>query len=95
MFGEAGREAFVPLDDKAAGMEILRQILPEFAPMKFATGGIIGNIMSRGSPGSSRPPVNLTFNHYGDISSDVHLQEVLADFKAKLIDEMVNDELYP
>jgi TP901 family phage tail tape measure protein len=42
IFGEAGREALVPLDDKTAGWNILRQILPEFGIQPFAEGGIVG-----------------------------------------------------
>ena len=48
VFGEAGREALVPLDDKAAGKRILAQILPEFGIPAFASGGIVGS-SSRGS----------------------------------------------
>jgi hypothetical protein len=45
--GEAGREAIVPLDDKAAGMRILASILPEFSDQSqpsssSSSGGAIG-----------------------------------------------------
>jgi hypothetical protein len=53
LYGEAGREAFIPLDDKAAGWDILRQILPEFGIQPFAAGGIVGR-------GSSNITINTT-----------------------------------
>jgi hypothetical protein len=43
VFGEAGREAFVPISDKAAGRRILPQVMRELGVRTFATGGIAGS----------------------------------------------------
>lgn len=43
VFGEAGREAFVPISDKAAGRRILPQVMRELGVRAFATGGIVGS----------------------------------------------------
>ena len=50
MVGEAGAEAIIPLDNKAAGWKILSKILPLFGIRPFAEGGIIG--AAEGSTGS-------------------------------------------
>ena len=43
VFGEAGREAFVPISDRAAGRRILPQVMKELGVRTFATGGIAGS----------------------------------------------------
>jgi hypothetical protein len=43
VFGEAGREAFVPISDRAAGRRILPQVMKELGVRTFATGGIVGS----------------------------------------------------
>lgn len=42
VFGEAGREAFVPISDRAAGRRILPQVMRELGVPMFAHGGIVG-----------------------------------------------------
>lgn len=42
VFGEAGREAFVPISDRAAGLRILPQVMRELGVRTFAQGGIVG-----------------------------------------------------
>jgi hypothetical protein len=42
VFGEAGREAFVPISDRAAGLRILPQVMRELGVPMFAQGGITG-----------------------------------------------------
>jgi hypothetical protein len=42
MFGEKGREAFVPISDRAAGLRILPQVMRELGVRQFATGGFTG-----------------------------------------------------
>jgi TP901 family phage tail tape measure protein len=71
VFGESGREAFVPLDDKAAGLKILQQILPEF--------GVVRGVSSVGRGQKSAVPVAVTTNIIvqGDISSDVRFRQIL------------------
>jgi hypothetical protein len=39
VFGEAGREAFVPISDRAAGLRILPQVMQELGVQTFAEGG--------------------------------------------------------
>ncbi len=56
IFGEAGREAFVPISDRAAGLRILPQVMREL--------GIPG--YAKGSAGSSlRPPAGSDLNNFG------------------------------
>jgi TP901 family phage tail tape measure protein len=43
VFGEAGREAFVPISDRSAGLRILPQVMRELGVRTFATGGIVGS----------------------------------------------------
>jgi TP901 family phage tail tape measure protein len=42
LFGEAGREAFVPISDRAAGLRILPRVMSELGVRAFAKGGIVG-----------------------------------------------------
>lgn len=42
VFGEAGREAFVPISDRAAGLRILPQVMRELGVRRFAMGGFAG-----------------------------------------------------
>ena len=49
IFGEAGREAFVPISDRAAGLRILPQVMRELGVAAFATGGIIQSQSISGS----------------------------------------------
>jgi hypothetical protein len=73
IFGEAGREALVPLDNRAAGWDILRQILPEFGIQPFADGGIVG------WGGSS----NITINTTQPSSSDRETLVIVVDMSGK------------
>jgi hypothetical protein len=61
IFGEAGREAFVPIANRAAGLRILPQVMKELGVRPLALGGIVGrsNISA-----SSNQPRNLTVNIY-------------------------------
>jgi hypothetical protein len=43
VFGEAGREAFVPISDRAAGRRILPQVMKELGIRTFASGGFAGH----------------------------------------------------
>lgn len=49
VFGEAGREAFVPISDRAAGLRILPQVMRELGIATFADGGIVQNQSITGS----------------------------------------------
>ncbi len=49
IFGEAGREAFVPISDRAAGLRILPHVMRELGVAAFATGGIIQSQTISGS----------------------------------------------
>ena len=49
MFGEAGREAFVPISDRAAGLRILPRVMQELGVATFAQGGIVQNQSVSGS----------------------------------------------
>lgn len=42
VFGEAGREAFVPISDRAAGLRILPRVMRELGFQQFAKGGFAG-----------------------------------------------------
>jgi len=42
MYGEEGREAFVPIADRAAGLRILPQVMAELGIKRFASGGFSG-----------------------------------------------------
>jgi hypothetical protein len=42
IFGEAGREAAVPISDRAAGLRILPQVMAELGVRRFASGGFSG-----------------------------------------------------
>ena len=49
VFGEAGREAFVPISDRAAGLRILPQVMRELGVAAFADGGIVQSQSITGS----------------------------------------------
>jgi hypothetical protein len=49
VFGEAGREAFVPISDRAAGLRILPQVMRELGIATFADGGIVQSQSITGS----------------------------------------------
>lgn len=49
VFGEAGREAFVPISDRAAGLRILPQVMRELGIATFADGGIVQSQSIAGS----------------------------------------------
>jgi len=51
VFGEAGREAFVPISDRAAGLRILPRVMQELGVATFARGGIVGSGGSSGAIG--------------------------------------------
>ena len=51
IFGEAGREAFVPISDRAAGLRILPRVMQELGVATFARGGIVGSGGSSGAIG--------------------------------------------
>jgi hypothetical protein len=42
IFGESGREAFVPIADRAAGLRILPRVMAELGVRAFARGGLVG-----------------------------------------------------
>jgi hypothetical protein len=50
VFGESGREAFVPISDRAAGLRILPRVMQELGVATFAQGGIVG-------PGGRSSPI--------------------------------------
>jgi hypothetical protein len=88
LFGEAGREAFVPLDDKQAGWNILSQILPEFGIKPFAAGGIVGGV---GLAYSNSPTVNITLHYAPVIPAGLDKDEImdlLQEDHAALIEEI-------
>lgn len=49
VFGEAGREAFVPISDRAAGLRILPRVMQELGVATFAQGGIVQSQSVSGS----------------------------------------------
>lgn len=49
VFGEAGREAFVPISDRAAGLRILPRVMRELGVAAFADGGIVQSQSITGS----------------------------------------------
>lgn len=49
VFGEAGREAFVPISDRRAGLRIIPRVLSELGIPVFAAGAIVGNQSFSGS----------------------------------------------
>jgi hypothetical protein len=69
VFGEAGREAFVPISDRAAGLRILPQVMRELGVRQFAQGGFSGrqSMSTAISPSSinlggitiNNPPANM------------------------------------
>lgn len=42
MFGERGREAYVPIANRAAGLKVLPQVMRELGVSTFADGGVMG-----------------------------------------------------
>lgn len=92
VFGEAGREAFVPLDDKSAGWRILSKILPEFGVRAFAQGGIVGR-----SASIPAPTRNITLNYspiiQGSNLSKSELLDILDQHKNELLSE-AEERLY-
>ena len=79
IFGEAGAEALVPLDNKQAGMKILRQILP-----LFADGGVVGTTSGSGtSPGATDSgTLTATFSLAGLVDMDEHIKDTLNDIQS-------------
>jgi hypothetical protein len=89
IFGEAGREAFVPISDRAAGLRILPQVMRELGVRQFAQGGFSGNAGSNISADIMRPMVfNHTTNVNGSGLSESKLRQVLKDERKQMITDV-------
>ena len=89
VFGEAGREAFVPISDKAAGRRILPQVMRELGVRTFATGGIAGSgglsALTESIGGNTIAPV---YNINGSGLSEGQLGRVLEKHDKKLLEQV-------
>ncbi|MCK9571468.1 hypothetical protein M0R72_21140 [Candidatus Pacearchaeota archaeon] len=96
VFGEAGREAFVPISDRAAGLRILPQVMRELGVRTFASGGIAGSgsgIVATGYKFGDSPSIiySPTINGVG-ISMD-ELQMVLERDHKKLLKAVAKKDI--
>jgi len=66
IFGEAGAEALVPLDNRSAGWRILQKILPLFGIRLFADGGIVGSASSE-TPNSDTIVATITLQNMNNL----------------------------
>ena len=89
LIGEAGREAGVPISDRAAGLRILPQVMRELGVGTFATGGFAGSgglssiVESMG--GNTIAPV---YNINGSGLSESQLGRVMEKHDKKLLDQV-------
>jgi hypothetical protein len=81
---EAGREAFVPISDRAAGLRVLPQVMRELGVKQFARGGFTG---SSGSISAAIGPSigNITvINHANQPVDEARLaKEIIAKIAKK------------
>jgi hypothetical protein len=89
VFGEAGREAFVPISDRSAGLRILPQVMRELGVRTFATGGIAGSgglsALVESIGGTTIAPV---YNINGSGLSSSQLATVLEKHDKKLLEQV-------
>lgn len=78
VFGEAGREAFVPISDRAAGLRVLPQVLQELGVATFASGGIVGSGRSGGSAAAG-VSINYAPTIHGSGMSESQLKRILKE----------------
>ncbi len=84
VFGEAGREAFVPISDRAAGLRILPQVMRELGVRTFAAGGIAG----RGGLSSGMPAITIDARLIVSGSSRAEIAPILAAHKRQIMREI-------
>jgi hypothetical protein len=84
VFGEAGREAFVPISDRAAGRRILPQVMRELGVRQFAQGGFSGRANVSAAIGGIT--INMPLNVSG--SSKAEIMPLLAAHKKAIMQEL-------
>lgn len=77
VFGEAGREAFVPISDRAAGRRILPQVMSELGVRMFASGGFVGKANVSAAIGGTNLYYSPVINGSG--LSEAQLKKVLKE----------------
>jgi TP901 family phage tail tape measure protein len=90
VFGEAGREAFVPISDRQAGLRILPQVMKELGVRQFASGGIVGSGGGLQNLSDAIGPTTITYAPVinGSGLSEAALQRVLEKERKKIFAEV-------
>jgi hypothetical protein len=88
VFGEAGREAFVPISDRAAGLRILPQVMRELGVRQFASGGFAGQAGSSAiaAIGNSYKFGNIVINAAPGMNTDDLARKVVKEIKKAQLD---------
>ncbi len=87
VFGEAGREAFVPISDRQAGLRILPKVMKELGVRQFAAGGIVGSGGGLQNLSAAIGPTDVTYAPVINLAgmSEAAIQRIIEKERKKVL----------